>query len=205
MLNKFSKMDMNQVAYLMKDGDELALQELINRNYNWIYKKALAMLKCSEDAEDATFGFFNHLWIKKSKWVHDKYKFRTFLDIVCNNFLIDEYRKKTRINRKLEIAYLDETDQEDHSLIEYFAVSKDEPLRKLNAELINDKICDALIQVKRPEIRLAWVLRYIEYYDIKKIAIILKAPEGTIKSWIFRCNKLLRDLLEEFYDENYRL
>lgn len=60
----------------------------------------------------------------------------------------------------------------------------------------NRVLYDALMALER-ELRLPLVLSYMEGYKHREIAVILKIPEGTVKSRILRAKRALKELLEE--------
>lgn len=53
--------------------------------------------------------------------------------------------------------------------------------------------------------RLPMVLRYVEGYDMADIARMLRMPQGTLKSRLFRGRALLRDVLNDEGEEGARV
>jgi RNA polymerase sigma-70 factor (ECF subfamily) len=52
----------------------------------------------------------------------------------------------------------------------------------------------------RPEYRTAILLRHVEGRPYEEISDIMGVPLGTVKTYIFRARRELRDLLEDRWD-----
>jgi len=87
----------------LKDGDELALQELI-----LLYKKPLALsmlrlLKSKEDVEELLQELFLRVWNNRER-IDLNYKIKSFLYKIAENLVYDQLRKIAR-EKRLAVNY----------------------------------------------------------------------------------------------------
>ena len=61
-------------------------------------------------------------------------------------------------------------------------------------------ICDAVKRLP-DKYKIPILLFYMEEFSLREICHILKLPEGTVKSRIYRAKKILKERLEESYHE----
>ena len=60
---------------------------------------------------------------------------------------------------------------------------------------------EASLQVLSDSERSAFVLKHYHEYKIREIAAMMDVAEGTVKSWLFRATRKLRDELDFYRDE----
>ena len=187
--------DNQSLAIAMRDNnDENALALLIKRNRAWMLSKAMKILKNPEDAEEAINDVYVKIWHNRQKWDPSKGEFTHYFRVVASNLIIDFYRKRNRRQKNMPRA-IPEIENSDFGFT--IQTIKDEPLRNICAEEIPEKIAEALLEVRRPQHRIAWILKHFEHYKYREIAEILKVPESSIKMWILRCNLELREHLAD--------
>lgn len=191
--------DDNVLGLEMKLGNEIALECLIKRHQGWIAAQAFKILKDRQDAEEAVFDVFRHLWDNIHKWDPKYGYFKAYLNVVVRNFLIDTYRKKMR--RKNQNLLLKDVDL----MLKYIEDPDAGPLENLvadeTAETIMEAILHALLKINKPRHRLAWMLHEFYGYRYKEVARIMNAKEHTVKVWAFRGRYDIRSTLRHFYEQ----
>lgn len=179
------------LATQAKEGDEIAFSQLFDKHYSWVYSKAYRMLGNYQDTEEVTQDVFIKVWQKLNKWDTKQGSFQAWLNTVARNTIIDAIRKRERIR---EAPVSGSPDDDEVPLIEY-EDPRPGPDRQLEAQEAQEILESALQQVTKPNHRIAWILRHLEGYSIAEIARILNRKDGTVKIWIFRCTKELRQIL----------
>lgn len=179
------------LATQAKEGDEIAFSQLFDKHYSWVYSKAYRMLGNYQDTEEVTQDVFIKVWQKLNKWDTKQGSFQAWLNTVARNTIIDAIRKRERIR---ESPVSGSPDDDEVPLIEY-EDPRPGPDRQLEAQEAQEILESALQQVTKPNHRIAWILRHLEGYSIAEIARILDRKDGTVKIWIFRCTKELRQIL----------
>lgn len=154
-----------------KKGDEHAFYSLISAHKEQLYRIAYSYLKSEQDSleaiQEVTFRAYKAL--PKLK---DDFFFSTWLIRIMINYCNDQIRKKKRetlTSIELEVPYVDNTDR-------FELEEAIEALDEKSKEVIT--------------------LKYFQDLKVKDIAEILDCPEGTVKTWLSKALKKLRDQIE---------
>jgi RNA polymerase sigma-70 factor (ECF subfamily) len=175
----------------LQQGDEGGLRWLLRQYGTWIYGKAYRMLGNHEDAEEAWQDIFMRVWQKIDLWDPNRGNFQSWLNQIAKNAIIDIFRKKTRHREVLQ--YGDEDGVE-----EVLSRHRDDaplPDEQLESKEVRELVEMALSQMTKKNHRMAWVLRHLEGMSIAEISEQLRQKENTVKVWIFRATKELRNIL----------
>lgn len=186
------------LAVRAQSGDETAFTEIYNTHYAYLYRTAYGILHSHEDAEDAVNGAFFKIWNELSKWNPSKGEFIVWMSVLARNSFIDAYRMRQRYLKNYRGISLEDkpSSESDCVLLEAVpdsclsiedAIIAEEQMRRLE---------NALLQVRKPEWRLAWMLYHFEGYSHKEIGTILDVRWQTCKQWCYRCNVQIKRLLE---------
>jgi RNA polymerase sigma-70 factor (ECF subfamily) len=179
-----------KLAVLTKEGNETSFRVLFDKHYSWVYSKTYRMLCNHQDTEEVSLDIFMKVWQKIDKWDTDQGSFQAWLNVVAKNTIIDAIRKKERIRE----ALLSMEDESEVPLVEY-EDSRPTPDKQVESQEAQEVLEQALQLVKKPNHRVAWILRHLEGYSIAEISQTLQRKEGTVKIWIFRCTEELRQIL----------
>lgn len=155
-------------------GDRFAFERLVERHQARLYTLAARVLGSREDAADAVQDALVRAWLALPKFRRDA-RFSTWLYRICLNSAHD-VRARTRV--RLADEELEAIDPRDR-----FAE------RELSGEL--QRALDALEETYRVPVVLFDVLGC----SYAEIAELTGAPEGTVKSRIFRGRSELARLL----------
>ncbi|MBH0171275.1 sigma-70 family RNA polymerase sigma factor [Fictibacillus sp. 18YEL24] len=166
-------METEQLVKKAIKGNDEAFLQLIQTYKVDLYKTALSFLRNEEEAleamQEVTYRAYKN--IKKLK---NEVYFKTWLIRIMINYCNDQLKHKKRVVRNDEI--LNSLGfSENHSQLEL----KDAMLD------LDDRSREIL------------TLKYFNDVKIKDIATIMQCPEGTVKTWLNKALRALREKLEE--------
>ena len=176
-------------------GDPHAWQQLVASQHRRIYAICYRFTGSSTDAEDLTQEVFLKLYKNLTSYDTSKGSFQTWITTLARNLLVDHFRR-TRLERatdSLDASF----DGEDDSPTMGDRLADNRPSQEHHVAGLELKarVQNALKQIS-PELREAVILRDLEDMDYKEIAVVLKIPEGTVKSRISRGRGELARLLQ---------
>ncbi len=151
---------------------ELNLQRLYQELLPTVYRAAYTYLKNRCDSEDAAQEAFLRLAGSRRSF-EDERQIKAWLVVTVGNICKDMLRRKYR--QDLNLA--------DHPELAA-------PERDARAVL------DALLELPE-KYKTAIYLYYYEGYSVREIARASGNPEGTVKAWLHRGRRLLKQYLEE--------
>lgn len=167
---------MSPSEQLVKDaikGDDSSFLKLMQLYKIDLYKTALSYFRNEEEAieaiQEVTYRAYKNL-----KSIRDTAYFKTWLTRIMINYCNDQLKKKKRIVLSDKILN-QKGNEQNHSRIEL----KDAMLG------LDDRSREILI------------LKYFNDMKIKDIASSMQCPEGTVKTWLNKALKALREKLEE--------
>ncbi len=182
-------LDREAVARLVS-GDDRALDELMDRHAEPIYRFLYRMLANEDDAEDLAQEVFVRLYRSCASY-RPKHRFRTWLYTIAANLGRNKLRWRSR---HLEVSTDDTTQSEVQSPPETFVYKENSPEDELQTSERNKAVRDAVAGL--PEsLREAVVLREWEELSLTDAASILNATPKAVESRLYRARRLLREQL----------
>ncbi|WP_246202516.1 sigma-70 family RNA polymerase sigma factor [Virgibacillus doumboii] len=164
--------DKELVQQAIKGSNE-AFLELMQIYKIDLYKTALSYLRNQNEAleavQEVTFRAY-----RKIHTVRNASFFKTWLIRIMINYCNDQLRKKKHL------VFDDETIQR----------------RGVSDNLENIELEDAIMGLDDRS-REVLTLKYFHDLKIKDIAVAMKCPEGTVKTWLNKALKALRDMLDD--------
>ena len=181
-------------------GDAAAWQEIV-QNYNRrIYNICYRFSGSSDDAADLTQEVFIKIYRTLSTFDGSRAAFMTWVTTVTRNLLVDHFRKG-KYDRVTDSLDATPGNQEDGlTIAEQLEDQRSSPEQRVQSQE-TQKMVQAALQKLSPELREAVILRDLQDMDYKEIAIVLKVPEGTVKSRINRGRTELARLLQRTYGQ----
>ena len=181
---------------LSQKGDSCAFGELVAIHDANVMNLALSLLSSKEDAADV----YQEIFIKVFKALKN-YRFESELSTwlyritvnTCLSYRKSRGRVRSMIPKSIESdpePVINRPDDEQYEA--------DSGL--LDAE-ISDLIKDAIEELP-PQQKTVVILRHYQHKKIREIADIMELNEGTVKGYLFRAMKTLKDKLEPYYS-NY--
>jgi len=171
-------------------GDELAFEMLMDLHGQAIRGHALRLLRNHEDAEDASQETFVKAYRALSGFDANR-AILPWLMRICSNCCIDIVRQRKRIGEPLENF--------EHILADTGDSVEDSVEARQSARSIQEAI-NRLPARYREIIRMRHEqqmvrMRHEQQMAVGDIAVATGAPEGTVKSWLFRARAhLAKDL-----------
>ncbi|HSM88033.1 MAG TPA: sigma-70 family RNA polymerase sigma factor [Candidatus Limnocylindrales bacterium] len=175
-------------------GDAAAWEGIVRLHNRRVYNLCYRFTNSAEDAEDLSQEVFIRVYRTLSSYDVEKGAFTTWLTTLTRNLLVDHFRrsKQDRITDSMDAGLGNEEDSAPlSSQIPDKGPSPDDRLASKETQLM----VRAALGRLSPDLREAVILRDLQDMDYKEIALVLKVPEGTVKSRINRGRMELARLL----------
>ena len=181
-------------------GDAAAWQEIVQQYNRRIYNICYRFSGSSDDAADLTQEVFIKIYRTLGTFDGSRAAFMTWVTTVTRNLLVDHFRKGKydRVTDSLDATPGNQ--EEGLSIAEQLEDQRSSPEQRVQSQE-TQKMVQAALQKLSPELREAVILRDLQDLDYKEIAIVLKVPEGTVKSRINRGRTELARLLQRTYGQ----
>jgi RNA polymerase sigma-70 factor (ECF subfamily) len=176
-------------------GDPQAWRQLVVSQHRRIYAICYRFTGSACDAEDLTQDVFLKLYKNLASFDTLKGSFQTWITTLARNLLVDHFRR-TRLDRASDSLDASFDGEEDGpTMADRLADPRPSQEHHVAGLELKVKVQAALKQLS-PELREAVILRDLEDMDYKEIALVLRIPEGTVKSRISRGRGELARLLQ---------
>ncbi|MGB9485953.1 MAG: RNA polymerase sigma factor [Terriglobia bacterium] len=159
-------------------GEDSAWEALLRDYTRKIYNLCYRFTGRVEEAEDVTQEVFIKVFQTLKSYDAAQGSFSTWLNRVARNHLVDHYRRtrKDRVTSSLE----DELPAAEQKPSPHM-----EPTGQVESRERRETLQLALDKLS-PDLREAVILRDLHDLDYEEIALVLKVPQGTVKSRINR-------------------
>ncbi len=178
----------------LRHGDELALDELIDRKTNALLALVYRVLGDAEEARDIVQVTFLRLWEKRERF-DERWSPNTWIYRIATNLAIDQLRSRQSRQRHQEPIRLHLRD---------LAAGQDRHDRASLGENEVMGIFTELAAELTEKQRTVFVLREVEGLPSKDVAEIVGCRESTVRNHLFNARKVLRRTLLERYPEYAR-
>ncbi|MEI8328095.1 MAG: RNA polymerase sigma factor [Candidatus Taylorbacteria bacterium] len=181
--------DDEELAEQCRKLDEYAFQELTHRYIRPIFNFVRRYTQAEEVAEDIAQDTFFKVW-RNIKQFKKGMKFRPWLYTIARNTALDHIKKKKAISFselddvENEMVFADTIEDTELSQSEQFDIT-------VTTDILMKKVADL-----HPDHRAVITLHYQQELTFDKIAMIMKKPMNTVKSWHRRALIRLRELLK---------
>jgi RNA polymerase sigma-70 factor, ECF subfamily len=169
----------NALAARIRDGNDGALTELMDRYKRPILNFVYRLLGNASDADDVAQEAFVRAYQNIRKFSPGRARFSTWLFQIARNAAIDHLRKRSRRHEEL----LDETTPAAAS-------------REVEANEIGGRIASAVAELAEDQ-RTAFVLAEYHGKSYAEIAEIMDCSEKSVESRLYRARQSLRKKLED--------
>ncbi len=166
-------------------GNETAWEDLMRSHERRVYSMSYRFTRCRAEAEDLTQDVFIRVYQTLSSFRSESGSLSGWLMQVARNLLIDRYR---RLRRNLHFDPIRDAD------LSVSDPSAPNPLQCLTRDEIKTRVQAALRRLP-PNTRNVIVLHDLEGLALAEVAVILHAPEGTVKSRMIRGRRELARIL----------
>jgi len=183
--------DDKQLVILCRRGDERAARELVERFQRPVFSIIFRMVRDREKAEDLAQETFVRTFNNLDRYDRS-YKFSSWLFKIAYNLTVDHLRRKelktVSIHGSPDAVT---TDQQEATSVTLESTEEAPDVRLESIELA-DRLEESIDKL-REEYRTAILLRHVEGRAYEEIAEIMDIPLGTVKTYIFRARRQLRE------------
>jgi RNA polymerase sigma-70 factor (ECF subfamily) len=179
---RITPQELNALLARVARGDRAALDLLYARTSAKLYGVVLRIVQRREVADDVLQDVYVRVWGQAGRFAPDKGSAIAWLATIARNIAIDHVRQSKRFVSD-EDAGLAERADDARSALD--VLEHDDEARRLKTCL------DAL----EPERRALVVAAYFDGASREDLAARAGAPVGTIKTWLHRSLKQLKDCL----------
>ncbi|POP52288.1 RNA polymerase sigma factor [Zhongshania marina] len=189
------------LAQRIAAADTVALELLMRRHNQLLYRVARSILKNEEEAEETVQDTYLQVFHTIEKYRGDA-KLSTWLTRITINKALARARKH---KRRAEIAptyggeMLATEAQEDSQMQHNAASSPETEAQSADIRRLIERNIDKLPEAFRS----VFVLRALEEMTVEETATCLSIPEATVRSRYFRARGQMREALAREIDSNY--
>jgi RNA polymerase sigma-70 factor, ECF subfamily len=172
------------VIQAIRDGDPLALAELMHRQGRWVRGVVLGAMGRAEDVDDVVQRVWIRVWQQAGR-LEDGNRWRSWLYRIARNCATDAGRsrkRRRRLHQRLWEAILRRGRHE---------LSPDRRLAAREAEARMLAAIEALPALYREP----FVLKHLEGWSYRQIGQLLDLPVDTVETRLVRARRLLRQQL----------
>ena len=188
-LMSYSTADNERLVRLLADtglGDQRAFAQLYAACSSHLYALLLRMLKRRDWADEALQDCFLRVWQKADTYAPEKGSPLTWLLTVARYRALDLLRMK-----RPEVEMPDEGEEPPMTFADVTESPEDRAVEREGLGMLRDCMKDLQDEQKR-----SVLLAYYEGYTHQELALAMKAPLGTVKSWVRRGLARLRECLD---------
>lgn len=176
------KFDDKELVLLASKGDIKAFEQLVFRYEKQIFGYVLRFINQKENAEDVTQETFIKIF-RSLKTFDSEYKFKTWIYTVATNTVYDWLRKA---KKSKEMFIIDDPNNGFETIDENDSYNI----------LENKELVDNALKNIKPVYQSVIVLFYRDGLIYEEIAEVLKVPLNTVKTYLSRAKKALREELD---------
>ena len=187
-----------ELADLSRRGDERAARELVDRFQRPVFSIVHRMVRDRELAEDLAQEAFVRTFNNLDRY-DPSYKFSSWLFKIAYNLTVDHLRRRELKTISIHGAPDAVTADQQEATSVTLESDEEAPDDRLEALELADQL-ERAIATLREDYRTAILLRHVEGRPYEEIAEIMDIPLGTVKTYIFRARRQLRDELSDVYD-----
>ncbi len=184
----------HELIAAIRDGDEVAFQEIVRRYRNPITNFVYRMIDDYDRSVELAQETFIRIFTSASRY-QANYSFSTYIYRIASNLAISELRRR---KRRRFVSLFSPFVNDDGETVE---IDPPDLAPRIDETMIEDERRCAVARAitSLPEkYRSALVLRDVEGLSYDQIAEVLSLSEGTVKSRINRARNLLKEKLSAY-------
>lgn len=187
-----------ELVRLCLRSDERAARELVDRFQRPVFSLVYRMVRDRELAEDLTQEVFVRTFNNLRRYDRS-YKFSSWLFKIAYNLTVDHLRKRRLKTISIHGSPDAVTPERQEATSVALESDAEAPDAVAESKELAGYLEEAIGQL-RPEYRTAILLRHVEGRAYDEISDIMDVPLGTVKTYIFRARRELRELLGDQHD-----
>ncbi|MFW6079470.1 MAG: RNA polymerase sigma factor [Gemmatimonadota bacterium] len=189
----YGELSDSNVIELAQEGREPAFRELVRRYERPIFSLIYRLVGDRATTEDLSQESFVKVFNALDRY-DPSYKFSSWIFKIAHNTALDHLRKKELDTISLH-GSPDARDEEEARATSPRVASDEESPEQYAASRELGRELERAIAELRPEYRTAIVLWHVEGHPYEEIAEIMDLPLGTVKTYMHRARKALRQKL----------
>jgi RNA polymerase sigma-70 factor (ECF subfamily) len=171
-------------------GEQGDFAVLLERYQKLVFHLVARMVPKASDREDVCQDIFLRLYRSLAEFQY-KAKFSTWVGQIAHNTCLN-YLEKKRLPLYQDLVV--QEDEEEYRREEWVPSTEASPLERTEAHDLGATLQREIDQLPLPY-RTILTLFHLEEMSYSEIAEITALPEGTVKSYLFRARRYLRDRL----------
>lgn len=172
----------NKLILEIKKGSTQAFRSFVEKYQDGIANVCIGLLGDVPEAEEVAQEVFIKFYYKVSDFRQDS-SVKTYLTRIAINLSLNELKKRKRDRSR----FISEGDYV--RIVEVESTEKDFELKELLRKAL---------QMIEPELRTVVILRLMEGYSTKETAKIMRIPQGTVLSRLYRAQEKLKKILKNY-------
>jgi len=173
----------------LKDGDELAMKELITKYKSTLAQSMMRILKSQEDVEDLLQELFIRIWTRRQD-IDTDLSFHAFIYRIAGNLVYDRLRKLAHEKRLV-------ADYFTH-LTEVYSHIEEGVFNQETKDILNQAIEQLPEQRRR-----VFILCKIEGRSYEEVSRLLSISVATVNTHITNANTTLRNYFQQRPDLSF--
>ena len=187
----YADKDDKQLVILCRRGDERAARELVDRFQRPVFSIIFRMVRDREKAEDLAQETFVRTFNNLDRYDRS-YKFSSWLFKIAYNLTVDHLRRKELKTVSIHGSPDAVTTDQQQATSVTLESTEEAPDERLESIELAGRLEESIGKL-REEYRTAILLRHVEGRAYEEIAEIMDIPLGTVKTYIFRARRQLRE------------
>jgi RNA polymerase sigma-70 factor (ECF subfamily) len=183
--------------------DQARFNSQMRRTYRKVYNLAYRLSGNRGDAEDLTQEAFFRAYRGFEAYEGDK-PFENWIFRIVTRLFLDLNRSRKRRVKTVSYDSPLHPDGSDDTVMFESSDDRPGPVEVFFASAVSEEMESSLAQLSEEQRKLVW-LADVEGVSYGEIAVMFKAPVGTIRSRLHRAHKQLRTCLEQPKSEGGRL
>ncbi len=189
----YAEQDDRALAAWAAQGRESAYRELLSRYERPVFSLVFRMVRDRSLAEDLAQESFIRAFNAIDSY-DPTYKFSSWIFKIANNHAIDHLRKRRLDTVSIHGAPSASSAEEQERTRITLESREEQPDAYVESRELGGLVEEAIGRL-RPEYRTAIMLRHVEGYAYEEIAETMDLPLGTVKTYLHRARKELKDIL----------
>ena len=191
-------MNENELISLLKKGDRSAFDYLVANYQVRIYNTCLSVLQNAEDAEDTAQEVFVEIYRSISSFKEEA-KLSTWMYRIAMTKSLDFLRGK---KRKKRFAFIKPLFGDENNSPRYDPPDFIHPGVELENKETAAQLFKAIAELPENQ-KVAFTLHKVEGLSYQEISEIMETTIPSVESLLFRAKQNLKNLLSEYYNNNY--
>lgn len=180
-----------------KQGDQIALTEIIAAHQSRVYNVALRMCGNVEDAEETLQETFLNA-LKALPRFEGRSQLATWLYRIASNACLSRRRRDASQPETLSVDEASETDEVGDLTPQFFVDWSHIPEDELLTAELQEVMAEAITHLP-PTLRIVFIWRDLEGLSVQETTEVLGLSEGTVKVRLHRARLKLRELLSSYF------